>query len=318
MTAGADLRLLRAAVFAAVCVTLSAAGHSLTAGGRIPLWSAGLAFVLVFAVAAPLAGRERSLPGIAALLAAGQLALHTLFACERPAARGAAAHTAGAHGGAAQGVQGSGADVRSLAAQLLCREDAAGGMSESRARRVLADAGIDPARIGGHAGHAGHAGHGGHAGHAAPAGHGGHAGHTGHTADQAAGAAASGADSPLECLRTAAHAALSLFDGPMLLGHLLAALVLGWFLYRGEAALWRLVRLSARTARTAVHHVRASFGAAVACLRALRGRTVPRMPRRTGSHDPDAHGTPRSVLLHHSVTRRGPPRGRQQSYALAA
>ncbi|MCZ9339324.1 hypothetical protein NGM37_16245, partial [Streptomyces sp. TRM76130] len=47
------------------------------------------------AVAAPLAGRERSLPGIAALLAFGQTALHALFGvCQYGAATAGTAATA--------------------------------------------------------------------------------------------------------------------------------------------------------------------------------------------------------------------------------
>ncbi|SCK14025.1 hypothetical protein [Streptomyces sp. WMMB 322] len=303
MTAGADLRLLRAAVFTAVCVALSAAGHSLTGGHSMPLWSLGLGFAVVFAVAAPLAGRERSLPGIAALLAAGQVALHTLFACERPAAgtaRAAAAATPPAHGAHAGG---QGAELRSLAARLLCDEQSAGRMSVSRARQIVSEAGLDSGRLGSRAAQAGHPGSSGH----------GHAGH------EAAGGGAAWADTPLECLRTAAHAVMGLTDGPMLLGHVLAALALGWFLHRGEAALWRIVRLSARTCRTAVRHVRASLGAALAHVRALRGGAVPKMPAGAGLLDAHRHGTARSVLLQHSVNRRGPPRGTQQeNLALAA
>ncbi|MFD7294151.1 hypothetical protein ACFV9W_12765 [Streptomyces sp. NPDC059897] len=75
----ADLRLLRAAVFAAVCVMLSAAGHVLGSTATVPLWTLSLGFLAVFCVALPLTGRERSLPGIAATLGAGQIALHSLF-----------------------------------------------------------------------------------------------------------------------------------------------------------------------------------------------------------------------------------------------
>lgn len=298
MTAGADLRLLRTAVFTAVCVTLSAAGHSLTGGGRIPFWSLGVACAVVFVIAAPLAGRERSLPGIAALLAGAQIALHTLFSCggttsaTAAAASGSSAH-AGAHGGGGDG-------LRTLAARLLCGEQSAGSISEARARRVISDAGLDAGQLGGHAG-----GHG--AGHAA--GHG--AGH------EAAGAALSAADTPLECLRSAADAALSLLDGPMLLAHLLAALALGWLLRRGEAALWHLVRLSARSARTAATHARA-LGTALAYVRALRGKPLPQLPAGICFEHVREQRTPRSVLLHHSVHRRGPPsQARQENFAPA-
>src|SRR5437763_1966421 len=77
--AGAGMRLLRAAVFTAVCVVLAAAGHTAASGRTVPVWSLAFGWLAVFAVVAPLAGRERSLPGIAAALAAGQLALHTAF-----------------------------------------------------------------------------------------------------------------------------------------------------------------------------------------------------------------------------------------------
>ncbi|MDG4864185.1 hypothetical protein P8605_39195, partial [Streptomyces sp. T-3] len=77
--AGEDLRLLRAAVFAAVCVVLSAGGHALASCAAVPLWTLAAGFVAVLAVAAPLAGRARSMPGIAGGLAIGQLGLHVLF-----------------------------------------------------------------------------------------------------------------------------------------------------------------------------------------------------------------------------------------------
>ncbi|QTD99571.1 hypothetical protein [Streptomyces cyanogenus] len=76
---GAGLRILRAAVFAAVCVALAACGHALASCAGVPLWSLGAGFLGSLLVVAPLAGRARSLPGIAALLALGQTVLHTLF-----------------------------------------------------------------------------------------------------------------------------------------------------------------------------------------------------------------------------------------------
>lgn len=77
--AGADLRVLRAAVFAAVCVVLAAAGHTMASCMAVPLWALGAGFLGVLSVTAPLAGRVRSLPGIAALLVVGQTVLHALF-----------------------------------------------------------------------------------------------------------------------------------------------------------------------------------------------------------------------------------------------
>ncbi|HEV7626066.1 MAG TPA: hypothetical protein VGO89_06175, partial [Streptomyces sp.] len=224
-------------------MTLSAAGHSLSGGGRTPYWSLGVACAVVFVIALPLAGRERSLPGIVGLLTAGQIGLHTLFSCGPVSSAAAPSGHASAHGGVAHG---GGAALRDLAAQLLCGEQAAGSISGARARQVVSDAGLDPSQIGAHAGASGH---GDLTHHAA-----GHASH--HSAGHGAGSTMAAADTPLECLRAAADATFSAIDPPMLLGHLIAGLVLGWFLRRGETALWQLVRLSARSARGAVAQVR--------------------------------------------------------------
>ncbi|MFV2119065.1 hypothetical protein ACE14D_11705, partial [Streptomyces sp. Act-28] len=72
-------RLLRAAVFTAVCVVLSALGHSLAAGQAVPGWTLGAGFAGILLLVLPFAGRERPLPAITTVLAGGQLALHTLF-----------------------------------------------------------------------------------------------------------------------------------------------------------------------------------------------------------------------------------------------
>ncbi|MDG5806956.1 hypothetical protein P9869_30690 [Streptomyces ossamyceticus] len=127
---GGDLRVLRAAVFAAVCVVLAGAGHALASCAAIPLWSLGVGFVGVFAVAVALAGRERSLPGIAALLAAGQTVLHTLF--------GLGQHGAGA---ASKATAAMDAALVERAARLVCGATAA-AMSPAEARRILVDAGL--------------------------------------------------------------------------------------------------------------------------------------------------------------------------------
>ncbi|WP_351230660.1 hypothetical protein [Streptomyces sp. NPDC002133] len=130
--AGAGLRLLRAAVFAAVCVVLSALGHVLAGCATVPWWTLLAGFLIVFAVTSPLAGRERSMPVIATALAGGQLALHTLFALAQqqlvvaPTADDALIRTA---------------------AKLLCGAGAA-SLSPADAHRIVARAGIDPAGVG--------------------------------------------------------------------------------------------------------------------------------------------------------------------------
>ncbi|MEV6650051.1 hypothetical protein [Streptomyces sp. NPDC051219] len=258
--AGAGLRLLRAAVFTAVLVVLSAAGHALASCATVPWWALGAGFLAVFAAAAPLAGRTRSLPAVSGALAGGQLALHALF--------GLGQHTAPAGRGFSDSSRdASSAALASLAAKLVCGGNAV-PLSPAEARQVLTAAGLGPA-----AGHAAHQ----------------HTGTAANAADPAAGL---------------------LPSLPMLLGHLLAALATGWLLSRGDAALTRVVRLSAHgmgeiAAATLVRALRA----ALCLVRALR-TGLPGAPVR-GAHGPR---TPQATPLHaggavlqHTVIRRGPP-----------
>ncbi|MFE1789384.1 hypothetical protein ACFW7J_13495 [Streptomyces sp. NPDC059525] len=148
--AGAGLRTTRAAVFTAVCVVLSATGHAVASCATVPWWALALAFVAVFAVSAPLAGRRRSRPGIAAGLAVGQLGLHTLFGL-------------GQHGAAAAQTQAAGSDtsLAALAAQLVCGGNSV-PLSPADSRRILEAAGLDPAALAAQAAASGHMAHMGH------------------------------------------------------------------------------------------------------------------------------------------------------------
>ncbi|MFD6284970.1 hypothetical protein [Streptomyces sp. NPDC060205] len=202
---GGDLRVLRAAVFTAVCVVLAAAGHSIASCATVPLWSLGVGFLAVFAVAAPLAGRERSLPGITVLLATGQTVLHTLFGL-------------GQHGtSAATSTASTGVDTSLVAraARLVCGASVA-TLSPAQAQRILADA-----QLGTGAGSTG--------------GIGGTGTGTSHALHEQTGAMSAAAGSPASVLPSL----------PMLLGHVLAAVAAGWLLRRGDIALRRLLRLSA-------------------------------------------------------------------------
>ncbi|MFI1354937.1 hypothetical protein ACH4TV_15415 [Streptomyces sp. NPDC020898] len=127
---GSDLRILRAAVFAAVCVVLAGAGHTLASCASVPLWTLGAGFLGVLACAAPLAGRQRSLPGIAALLAAGQTVLHTLFGLGQHSTSPVASTAAATD-----------TDLVARAARLLCGAPLA-AISPARAQQMLADARI--------------------------------------------------------------------------------------------------------------------------------------------------------------------------------
>ncbi|MFJ9542571.1 hypothetical protein ACIRPX_35710 [Streptomyces sp. NPDC101225] len=154
--AAADLRLLRATVFSAVCVALSAGGHVLASGTWIPLWSLAAGWAGVLCVVGPLAGRERSLSAIAPALLAGEVGLHLLYCLgQRSAMSG--------------GGDGRASRVVALAERLLCGGQPA-HLTAPQAARILRQAHIDPARaadgahtMSGMAGMAGMTGHGAHA-----------------------------------------------------------------------------------------------------------------------------------------------------------
>lgn len=281
--AGAGLRLLRAAVFTAVCVVLAAAGHTLASGRTVPGTSLLLGWLAVFAVVAPLAGRERSLPGIAALLAVGQVALHAVFnvgqACAGLAAAAGTPPGVSAGGlssvpGTAPGASSGDGGLAALAARLVCGSHGH-QLTPGAARAVVSGAGLDPAS-------------------GAPAQLPDMRGMLGMSGmpDVLSGGAGR---SPL--------AALPFCSLPMLLGHLLAAVVAGWLLRRGEAALWRLIRLSLQGAAALSPAAVRRAHALLSVLAARAPYTWPRVRRAART----AVARRRTVWLRHSLARRGPP-----------
>ncbi|MGW3300938.1 hypothetical protein [Streptomyces rubiginosohelvolus] len=282
--AGAGLRLMRAAVFTAVCVVLSAAGHMLAAGTAVPAWTLLAGFLGVLAVAALLAGRERSLPGIVGALAGGQILLHVLFAY-------------GSHGSSpsvASGTAGGDNPLIRFASGLVCGEGPA-RLNAAEAHRIVSSAGIDPSTLpGGH----GHPGAGGASG-------------------AAQAAASAGGDGASGIAQVCAAVTAMLPSLPMFLAHVLVALATGWLLRRGEIALFALARLSAHSAQALAAGARLrSLRAALALVHALRAGereqlvAGPRAPRHGDDVPLPTAGDP----LQHLVIRRGPP----APYALAA
>ncbi|MFE5920714.1 hypothetical protein [Streptomyces sp. NPDC056468] len=260
---GSDLRILRAAVFAAVCVVLAGVGHVLGSCATIPLWTLGAGFLGVLLVTVPFTGRERSLPGIAALLAAGQTVLHTLFGL-------------GQHGASAGAATGSSATSASLsdaalveqAARLVCGT-AAAAISPAQAQRLLTEARLSPAT----------------------------GAHASHPSSDAMSAATDSSASLLPSL-------------PMVLAHVLAAVVAGWLLRRGDLALLRIAEMSAVSAHVVAEGALVrSLRGALALVRALRAglpgapEAGPRLPRA----ETLGRSAPRTVALQHTVIRRGPP-----------
>jgi hypothetical protein len=226
MSASPAVRGLRAAVFAAVCVLLAAAGHGLAMGDMPPLWADGVGFLAVFALGWALGGRERSLPGIGAAMLLTQAGLHLGFG---------AAH----HGGSGPGMpRMSGHAMAAMPGMHAMSGHAVAampGMHAMSGHAVAAMPGMNAMNE-----HAVHA-------------------------------------------HTVAHATVA---------HLLAALLAAWWLRRGEAALWSLLRRTAALVPGLVAWWRD------APLPAAAG-PVPRI--QAGSEPP------RRVPLRHAVIRRGPP-----------
>ncbi|SEF63576.1 hypothetical protein SAMN05216223_101572 [Actinacidiphila yanglinensis] len=73
------LRAARAALFAALCVTLSSTSHVLMSHRPLPLTVVGGAFAAVFALAFALGGRERGFWAISGVMVPVELAVDTVF-----------------------------------------------------------------------------------------------------------------------------------------------------------------------------------------------------------------------------------------------
>ncbi|MGJ5754726.1 hypothetical protein [Streptomyces puniciscabiei] len=276
---GAGLRILRAAVFAAVCVALAACGHTLASCASVPLWTLGAGFLGCLLLVVPLAGRARSLPGIAALLALGQSALHTLFGLGQHGAAMAAGGTAtGSMSSAGStGSPSAGTAVSSLsdtalveqATRLLCGASPA-ALTPGRAFHLLLAA---------------------------------------HLVDRSGRPVAVMGGMHHAYDVTGSSAAL-LPSLPMLLGHVLAAVAAGWLLRRGDLALLRLIELSAHgvTEGVLVRSLRAALALARALCAGLLpvSEPLPRGRRTARDEAPDPHTT----ALQHTVIRRGPPAAR--------
>ncbi|MFF7642825.1 hypothetical protein [Streptomyces canus] len=84
MTAGWGSRTVRAAVFAAVCVLLAALGHVLMSGAQVPGRTLAAGLAVTGCAGWCLAGRERGLPLIVAVVVAAQTALHSAFSLAQP------------------------------------------------------------------------------------------------------------------------------------------------------------------------------------------------------------------------------------------
>ncbi|GGU74562.1 hypothetical protein GCM10010211_45530 [Streptomyces albospinus] len=256
MPVTAAVRYVRAAVFAAVCVALSAAGHAVMSGPAVPGWALAAAAVTVFVCAGLAAGRERSLPVIAGGVLACQGGLHVFFSW----AQGIAA-SAQAPGKAA-----AWADL------LLCGHMGPAGsvpLPVGSMRQVVRAAGMDWNRPPVHP----------------PAGGPARGGSPADAMHSMAG---------MHSMPAMQHAGVG-----MLAAHLLAGLVCGWWLHRGERALFALLAALAAAADRSLHRLLHLL---------LVGVTVPVAhvgPRRV--RRPAAAEQPHLAVVRHAVIRRGPP-----------
>ncbi|OPF74705.1 hypothetical protein VT50_0226365 [Streptomyces antioxidans] len=225
MSAGPPFRLARAAVFAAVCVVVTALGHALMSGDTLPVWSVAAAFAGTTAAAWWVAGRERGALVVTGATVVAQLGLHMVFRC----AEATVAPVAGsAMGDGARGTRDTGAAPMS----------------------------------------------------------GGAMGHMHHGADAMSATAPSMGQLPWPWAGP---------GGPgMAMVHLLAALICGLWLWRGERAVFRLGRALAALL----------FVPLVLVLRILGASATP--PPAWPSAPATARRL-RGALLRHVILRRGPP-----------
>ncbi|MGW2045839.1 hypothetical protein ACWCPF_11725 [Streptomyces sp. NPDC001858] len=105
------LRLARVGVFAAVCVVITALGHSMMSGDLLPWWVLGPAFAGAAAGTWWLTGRERGAWTVVGTTVAAQGLLHVLFDAAHVLVRGADGGTDGGTDGEAAAVSGPGQDL---------------------------------------------------------------------------------------------------------------------------------------------------------------------------------------------------------------
>ncbi|MFD8756755.1 hypothetical protein ACFV0O_38130 [Kitasatospora sp. NPDC059577] len=287
------IRLLRAVVFAALCVAMAATAHVAMAGSGVsPTVLAG-AFGAVLGLTWLLAGTRRGLGVISVWMVAAQTALHQLF------------EQAGAFGRGGGGLgRLTTTDWTSL---LLCNPDhAPGGLSPVELARM---AGLDPATPPATGGlrpmagmHHGTAGAGASAdGAAVDTGLSGMAGMPGMSHPMPDGTTVGTAHDMAGGVAGDLSHGMSHGMAPgMAVAHVLAALACALLLWRGDAALVRLFELL-----SALGTVLAGvllFPLLALFVRPL-GHRAPTPPRPAD----DRARPPRSVLLTHAVVRRGPP-----------
>lgn len=257
MSVGWRFRATRSALFAVVCVSLAALGHVLMSDGPLPWWALGLCGAGVGSLAWLVSGRERGQAAVIVLTVAVQAALHGAFTLVQTTQQ------------ATTGTRGHSELAMRWADSLLCgrHSDTAAAV---RAYDVAAQAGLTdsmplPRLDGGSAA-------------IAALGHTAHGAHTAgtHTAQ------------PMHDM-----GAISVTSSwGMLAAHVVAALLCGLWLARGERAAFQILRALADR-----------FHLPLSLLGALR--PLPSAP--PASSVDRSVPRPRRRLLIHSLVTRGPP-----------
>ncbi|WP_339127850.1 hypothetical protein WJM95_02800 [Streptomyces sp. f51] len=274
MTAGWCARMLRAVMFAAVCVVLAALGHVMMSGSPVAWWALAGAGAATAGAGWCLAGRERGLPLVVSVVVLAQGVLHTAFSAAMSLTLPAGAGSVRPGMDAMDGMGGMGGMV------MGAMGSAAMGSRDVTGMASLGSGAMDMGSMG-----------------------------SGTIGMGAAGAGSIGVGSmgagSVDMHSMDSGTMAHLFSGGagtgslpalgMLAAHLLAALLCGLWLAYGERAVFRVLRaLAARLA---------------APLRLLLALPVPpyRPVLRTRRRSSDR--APRLLLLVHAITSRGPPMG---------
>ncbi|MGW2985905.1 hypothetical protein [Streptomyces goshikiensis] len=281
----APMRATRAAMFAAVCVALAAAGHSYMSGMDIPMTGLLCAFGVIGALAWLAAGRRRGPYGITASLLAAQGVLHlTLSGSQTPAMAAGHPHPPTHAPGTPAAPSGASPLEGMPPMPGLSASSAVDGLSGVPGLSALG--GVhhmsDPSVMDGMGGMGG--------------------------MDHMAGLSGSSVMDGLTgmgaldwltgLVATAGHGGLG-----MIAAHLLAALFCAGWLAWGEAAVFRLARALGATALLAAR----PLASALALVRTQVAPVPPRpAPRRTCARPRRLRG----AVHAHAVVRRGPPGGR--------
>ncbi|WP_327417764.1 hypothetical protein [Streptomyces sp. NBC_01233] len=207
MNPGRCSRVVRAAMFAALCVLLAATGHILMSGTAVPWWALSAAFAGTAGAAWSFAGRERGLLAVTGAAVSVQAALHTGFSLAQSLVR--------------PSLPTGTSFARQWAEYLTCGDGATAAVSPREALQVVNEAGVGGLVFRPPPGTA--------LSDAAVHGH--------HAVHEMAGAVSAGAAMPGD-----GHDMGGMSPTAMLTAHLVAAVVCGLWLAYGERAAFRILR----------------------------------------------------------------------------